>query len=160
MIRRVEAKDVKSITGIYNGYVEHGVASFETQPLTEEEMLSRIMSIVAEYPYVVFEEGNTVVGFAYAHQWKERAAYHNTWETTVYVAPAYFRRGIGELLMNRIISDCRKAGCHALIACITGGNLPSCRLHEKLGFRQVSFFKAVGEKLGRQLDVVDYELLL
>ena len=33
MIRRVELQDAKAITTIYNEYVEHSVATFETEPL-------------------------------------------------------------------------------------------------------------------------------
>ena len=36
MIRRVELQDAKAITTIYNEYVEHSVATFETEPLRED----------------------------------------------------------------------------------------------------------------------------
>lgn len=62
--------------------------------------------------------------------------------------------------MERLIEACREAGFGSLIACITYGNEASCRMHERLGFRRVSHFKAVGCKFGRTLDVVDYQLLL
>lgn len=38
MIRRVELQDAKAITTIYNEYVRHSVATFETEPLREEDM--------------------------------------------------------------------------------------------------------------------------
>ena len=62
--------------------------------------------------------------------------------------------------MQRLITDCRELGIHALIACITAENTRSCLFHEHLGFTRVSLFPEVGYKLGRRLDVVDYELLL
>ena len=40
MIRRVELQDAKAITTIYNEYVRHSVATFETEPLREEDMPS------------------------------------------------------------------------------------------------------------------------
>lgn len=160
MIRSVRNDDATAIAHIYNGYISHSVASFETRTLSPGEMALRIGQIAAQYPYLVFEQKGIVAGYAYAHPWKERAAYHITWETTVYVHPAHLHQGIGEQLMRHLVDDCRKAGCHALIACITGGNTASCRLHEKIGFRQVSLFREVGEKFGALLDVVDYELLL
>ena len=61
--------------------------------------------------------------------------------------------------MHHLIEACRKdSGVHVLIACITQGNEPSERLHESLGFTQVSRFHEVGQKFGQWLDVVDYEL--
>ena len=131
-------RDAKAIVDIYNEYVVNSVATFETEPLRVEEM----------------------VGYCYAHTWKEKAAYKYTLETTVYLSPRYKGKGIGRQLMERLIEECRVGGYHALIACITEGNEASYSLHEKLGFRKVSHFEKVGLKFGRWLDVVDYELII
>lgn len=160
MIRRVKLQDAKAITTIYNEYVEHSVATFDTEPLREEDMRSRIAEIAARFPYFVYEEDGRVTGYCYAHLWKERDAYKHTLETTVYMAPGYLGKGIGKMLMQRLIEECKREGYHALIACITEGNAASDSLHLGLGFKQVSHFEKVGLKFGRWLDVVDYELLL
>ena len=106
------------------------------------------------------EERGRVVGFCYAHPWKERAAYCNTLETTIYLDPSVHRQGVGTALMRQLIADCRAMGCRALIACITGENTSSIAFHSRLGFERVSLFRSVGYKMGRWLDVVDMELLL
>lgn len=160
MIRRVKLQDAKAITTIYNEYVEHSVSTFDTEPLREEDMRSRIAEIAARFPYFVYEEDGRVTGYCYAHLWKERDAYKHTLETTVYMAPGYLGKGIGKMLMQRLIEECKREGYHALIACITEGNAASDSLHLGLGFKQVSHFEKVGLKFGRWLDVVDYELLL
>ena len=51
MIRRVELQDAKAITTIYNEYVRHSVATFETEPLREEDMRNRIAGIAVRFPY-------------------------------------------------------------------------------------------------------------
>lgn len=160
MIRRVELQDSKTITTIYNEYVVHSVATFDTEPVREEDMRTRIAEISAHYPYFVYETDGKVVGYCYAHSWKQKAAYNYTLETTIYLAPEYVGKGIGKLLMQRLIEECRREGYHALIACITEANEVSSALHLGLGFKQVSHFKKVGLKFGRWLDVMDYELLL
>ena len=98
MIRDVKPQDATAITKIYNEYITNSIISFETEPLTEEDMLSRIVQISSKYPYFVYETDGIVVGYCYAHAWKERAAYRYTAETTVYLSPAYTGRGIGTLL--------------------------------------------------------------
>ncbi len=160
MIRNVYPSDAQSITQIYNEYILHSTISFETKALTCEEMKQRITDIAPTYPYYVYEENGEIAGYCYAHPWKERAAYQNTLETTIYISPAHARKGIGRLLMRTLIAECRNRGFHALIACITADNEPSRLLHAKLGFKQVSLFKEVGMKFGKWLDVVDYELIL
>lgn len=159
-IRQVRPDDAGQITELYNWYIVNGVESFETEPLPVSEMLSRIEHISASYPYYVAEVDGRVAGYCYAHLWKERAAYSNTLETTIYLNPEFKRHGAGTALMDRLIADCRRMGVKALIACITGENDASIAFHRRLGFEQVSLFKSVGYKHGRWLDVVDMELLL
>lgn len=159
MIRKVKPSDMAPITALYNGYILNGVESFETEPLTVEQMAGRVGDIAARFPCLVAEEDGRLAGFCYAHPWKERAAYSHTFETTIYLGPAFKRRGLGTALMRRLIAECRAAGCKALIACITGENTASRAFHASLGFTPVSFFKSVGYKHGRWLDVVDMELL-
>ncbi len=160
MIRPVTPHDSQAIAEIYNHYVLHTAISFEIAPLTAEQMQERICHISAHYPYWVYEEGGKILGYCYAHEWKERPAYCHTWETTVYLHKDCIGRGIGRQLMQRLIESCRAKGAHALIACITDNNEASKRFHLQLGFEQVSRFKQVGQKLGSWLDVADYELLL
>ena len=110
------------------------------------------------FPYFVYEEEGKVVGYCYAHLWKERAAYRHTLETTVYLAPdtrGRHRQRVDGRLIENVVGRYR-----ALIACVTEGNAVSDALHLRLGFKKVSHFKKVGLKFGRWLDVVDYELLL
>ena len=160
MIRFVTQRDVKRITEIYNDYIINTTISFEVKPLTEDEMRNRIESVLAHGPFLVWEEDGEIAGYCYAHPWKERAAYHNTLETTVYLAPQYFRRGIGTQLMRELINQCRVDNIKVLIACITANNEAIVKMHEALGFKQVSYFSQVGEKFGQWLDVIDMQLTL
>lgn len=160
MIRNVALTDAKAIVDIYNEYVLNTTITFDVDALGEDEMRARILEISSRFVFLVYEENGEILGYCYVHPWKEKAAYGLTLETTVYLSPAAKGRGIGQRLMNALIDECRKQGFHALIACITGGNEASCRLFEKLGFKQVSSFEKVGRKFDCWLDVVDYELLL
>ena len=158
MIRAVRVDDAQAIVEIYNEYVLNTTISFETEALTVEQMQRRIEDIASHCPYIVWEEDGEIAGYCYAHPWKERVAYHLTLETTVYLSPKYFRKGIGTKLMERLIEECRNAGYKVLIACITADNVASIEMHRALGFKQVSFFEQVGEKFGNMLDVVDMQL--
>ncbi len=161
MIRNLRpCDDAGAITEIYNHYILHSDATFETEPLSVGQMGERLAAFAPHYPCLVDCEGDELRGYCYAHLWKERAAYAHTWEATVYIAPAHVGKGIGQRLMERLIEECRQAGCHALVSCLTAGNQASEALHAKLGFARVSHFPQVGRKFDRWLDVVDYELML
>lgn len=159
-IRPVRPDDAEAIVTIYNRYIAETTISFETEQLSTEAMRQRIESIAAHCPYFVYERDGRILGYCYAHPWKERAAYARTLETTVYLSPTAFRQGIGTALMERLIAESRQRGVHVLVACITGDNNASIHLHERLGFRLASRFSEVGRKFGRWLDVVDMQLVL
>lgn len=74
MIRRVELSDAKAIADIYNEYVINSVATFETAPVSDNEMRERISEISAHFPYLVYEQDGMVAGYCYAHTWKEKSA--------------------------------------------------------------------------------------
>lgn len=140
MIRPVQPQDVKYITDIYNEYILNSTYTFETEPISEDEMRLRIAEIFPHFPFFVCETDHKVVGYCYAHPWKQRTAYRYTLETTVYLSARHRGKGLGKLLMQVLIEECRQHNYHTLIACITACNTASCSLHSKLGFTQVSHF--------------------
>jgi Sortase and related acyltransferases len=160
MIRNVKTEDAHNIAMIYNYYIENSTITFETTPVSTEEMSDRIESISEKYPYFVYEESNKVVGYCYVSSWKKKAAYDKTVESTIYIDKDFQGKGIGRELMKQLINALREKSFHAIIACITIPNPSSVKLHEELGFRQVSEFHEVGLKFGEWLDVGDWELIL
>lgn len=159
-IRPMNMTDAEAIAGIYSYYTEHTVITFDTEKYDRTAMQKKLAPIVEKYPAFVCLEGDNIVGYCYAHEWKEKPAYRHTAEVTIYLHPAHTRQGYGAHLMQHLIKACRAQGLHNLIACITWPNENSTEFHEKMGFRQVSHFKGVGFKFGRRLDVADYELTL
>lgn len=159
-IRPVSSGDAARIAEIYNYYILNTTVSFETEPLTENGMRCRIEDVACDYPYLVAEDSQgRLVGFCYAHPWKERAAYAGTWETTVYLHREACGIGIGRRMMVELMEACDRLGAHALVACITADNFRSIGFHGSLGFVEVSRFREVGRKFNHWLDVVDMQLL-
>ena len=70
MIRQVRTDDATAIASIYNGYVTGSNITFEEEPVTVEEMTSRIAGISAGFPYLIWVEDGAVKGYCYAHAWK------------------------------------------------------------------------------------------
>lgn len=160
-IRIGKKEDARAVSEIYNYYVQHTVCSFETEPVSVPEMERRMADVIeAGLPFYVGEEDGTVVGYCYLHPWKSKAAYDTTVETTVYLDPRCLGAGRGTALYERLLSGIDRRRIHALIACICLPNPQSVRLHERMGFRQVSHFKAVGRKFDTWQDVGDWQLLL
>lgn len=159
-IRKVNINDALNISDIYNYYITNTAITFETEPLTEEQMRMRITEISANFPYFVYEIKSSVVGYCYVNSWKSRCAYHNTLETTFYVHPDFVSKGIGRKLMQELIKALEKTSAHALIAGISLPNEASIKLHENAGFEKVAHFKQVGRKFDNWIDVGNWELII
>lgn len=154
--------DLQPITDIYNHYVKSSTATFETRPLTLNEMRLRIESLILSNPFLVAEVDGKVAGFAYIHPWKVLTGYSPTCELTIYVREGITGHGVGNELMHALEDEIRRnyPNVVSLIACITADNTGSCRFHENHGFERVSYFRRVGRKFGKELDVADYQKFL
>ena len=161
-IRPATEADVPHITRIYAHAVRHGTASFEYDPPDEAEMTRRMRALLdARYPYLVAESAGAVLGYAYAGPYRTRPAYRYTVENSVYVAPEAHRRGVGRVLLDRLIRESEARGYRLMIAVIgDSAQTPSIELHRAAGFRLVGTFEAVGYKFDRWLDSVLMQLPL
>lgn len=153
MIEECRAGDASEIAAIYNHYVATTAISFETAPVSVDEMARRIETTTATHPWLVWREGGTVLAYAYATRWRERAAYAGSVETTVYVAEAARGRGLGRKLYAALLERLEAGGWRMAIGGIALPNEASVALHEALGFEKVAHFPQVGEKFGGLIDV-------
>ena len=161
-VRAANQSDLNAITDIYGHHVLTGTGSFETDPPSVEEMGRRMHDVVGRgLPYFVAEEGDTVVGFAYAALYRTRVAYRFTLEDSVYIHHAHMGKGIGATLLEELIRACKEWGCRQLVAVIGDSeNKASVRVHEKLGFQHSGVLRGVGYKFDRWIDTVFMQLPL
>lgn len=156
IVRDALIDDVPAIASIYRHHVQHGLASFETEPPGEEEMALRFATLNdGGYPYLVAEIEGRVAGYAYAGPYRARPAYGNTVENSVYVDPATTGQGVGRALLERLVEAATERGFRQMIAVIgDSGNIASIALHRRCGFSDAGLLRSVGFKHGRWLDSV------
>ena len=155
-IRAATAADIPAVTGIYAHAVRHGTASFELEPPDESDMAQRMRALTeGGYPYLVAESAGAVLGYAYAGPYRARPAYRYAVENSVYVAPEAHRRGVGRMLLDRLIRESEARGYRLMIAVIgDSAQTPSIELHRAAGFTLVGALEGVGYKFDRWLDTV------
>lgn len=158
-IRPVELSDADAIAEIYNYYILNSHCTFEISPIDSDEMRSRIADLLEhDFPFLVGAVGNDVVGYAYARQFRPRAAYRHSAEVSVYIKNGNEGQGISTLLYTRLFEEIAKLDFHAVIAGIALPNDASILLHEKFGFEKVAHFREVGFKFGKWIDVGYWQL--
>jgi L-amino acid N-acyltransferase YncA len=153
-LRPATLADVPAITRIYAHAVKTGTASFELEPPDEVEMTRRMQALLdGKFPYLVAELDGAVTGYAYASLYRTRPAYRFTVENSVYVAHDMHRRGIGKVLLLKLIERCAALGFRQMIAVIGDSDqAASIGVHKACGFEDAGNLKSIGWKFGRWLD--------
>jgi phosphinothricin acetyltransferase len=156
LIRAANDDDIDAIQAIYSHHVTHGLGTFETEPPGASEMRRRHGQITADgFPYLIAADAERVLGYAYANHFRTRAAYRNTVEDSIYIAPDALGRGLGKALLQALIDRCTAQGLRQMLAVIgDSGNAASIRLHRSCGFEHIGVMNAVGRKFDRWVDVV------
>lgn len=155
VIRPAREGDAQAICAIYDYHVAHGTASFDSAGPSAAEWAVKIADVTAQgWPFFVAEQGGVVAGYAYATQFRPRAAYARTCENSIYIADSARGQGIGTRLLEALIDAARACGFEQMIAVIGGGEPASVALHGKCGFVHAGRMRNVGFKFGRRLDTV------
>lgn len=153
--RAVCGEDATAIAAIYAHHVLHGTGTFDTVPVAVDDWRARIADITARgWPFLVAHAGGQVVGYAYAAQFRDRAAYRTACEDSIYIAEEARGQGVGAVLLSALIAAAPAAGFREMVAVIGGPEPASVALHARLGFTEAGRLRNVGVKFGRALDVV------
>jgi len=139
-----------SVKAIYEAGLATGNASFQASaPSWEEWDTSHL-----QHSRLVANNNNQVVAWAALSPVSGRCVYAGVAEVSVYVAPLSRGLGIGEDLLQALIEESEKNGIWTLQAGIFPENIPSIRIHEKTGFRQVGFREKIGQMNGIWRDTI------
>ena len=152
-LRVAEPSDAEAIAAIYNHEVENETSTFDLVPRTVDEQRDWLAARSGAFSVIVAHDAEIgVVGFAALGTYRDRAGYRTTVENSIYVRRDQHRRGIGRLLLARLLDVARDSGFHTVIARIEATSTASLALHESLGFTRVGVEREIGRKLGRWLD--------
>ncbi len=149
--------DAAAIARIYSQGIEDRVATFETDPRTEADV---VPWFEGRHPLVVVEDAGRVLGFAATFPSNHRCCYAGNAEFSVYVEREARGRGIGRVAMNALIEASRAAGFTKLLSRVFVENAQSRKLLRTVGFREVGVYERHAKLDGVWRDVVSVEMLL
>lgn len=149
-IRPLGPDDWPAIKEIYELGIATGLATFEDDvPGWEDWNGSRL-----PFGRLVATVDQQVVAWAVLSPVSKRAAYAGVAEITLYVHPAFKRRGIGQSLLETCVANSEQNGIWTLNAVIFSENTGSIRLFEKAGFRKVGYRERIARKNGIWKDTI------
>lgn len=160
MIRAAKDTDIEALTNIYNDAIINTTATFDLEPKTVEERQVWFDAHTGRHPLIVAEVKDLVVGYASLSTYREKEAYIETVELSIYVHGDYRLQGIGKALMKSILEMAKELPIHTVVSVITGGNMASDRLHKEFGFSYCGCVREAGRKFGKYLNIDTYQLMM
>lgn len=155
-VREATPDDVPAIQAVYAHHVLHGLATFEEEPPSTEEMRRRFEDVRSRgLPWLAADFGGVLIGYGYCAPYRTRSAYRFTLEDSIYVRHGSEGRGVGSAILKELIARCEALGYRQLVAVIgDSAHAPSINLHASFGFVRVGTLRSCGFKFGRWVDTV------
>lgn len=149
-LRDATERDLPAIIGIYNESVPTGRATADTRPISVEDRVEWFRAFdPAKRPIWVAEEEGRVVGCIYLTSfYGGRPAYQKTAEVSFYIASAHQRKGIGTMMVTKMIDACPSLGVTTLLAMHFDHNEATKALNRKFGFETVGHLPEIAEVFG------------
>ncbi len=126
---------------IYESGIATGIATFETTAPSWEKWNDGHLA----FARLVAVDNNEVVGWAALSPVSSRCVYGGVAEVSVYVADKHKGKGIGKLLLQKLIKESESNRIWTLQAGIFTDNAASVKLHEKVGFRVIGHREKIGK---------------
>ncbi len=159
-------KHLPQILEIYNHYVHHTVITFDTETQPLSWITEKLDSVLEQehLPFLVAVQpgsANTVVGYAYATQFRLRRAYAGSVEMTIYLRPSYKRKGLGRLMLDQLMERLRaipktaervNGACEVLAISAIDPEDDVRDFYLKAGFVEAGCLRKVGWKFGKWWD--------
>src|SRR6185437_9341599 len=140
-----------AVKAIYEEGIATGHATFATQAPAWADW---DRGHLAHSRLVVLDDDGVVAGFAALSPVSGRAVYAGVAEVSVYVQASSRGLHMGLRLLGALVEESERKGVWTLQASIFPENVPSLRIHEHCGFRQVGTRERIGAGGGVWRDTV------
>lgn len=160
-IRAYKTEDTQAILDIVNHSILHSTALYDYTIRTyDQQRIILEEKINKKFPVIVAEIAGQVIGFGMYSEFRFREAYQFTVEHSVYLDEKFQGKGIGKLLLARLIELAKTQKMHTMVGVIDSENQDSIAFHKKFGFKTVGVLNESGYKFDRWLNSVLVQLIL
>lgn len=152
---KLETKHKTAMMEIHNYYTEIGTAAFPEFPMPEQ-FFEMLIQRIEDYPSyaVINEETLEMAGFCMLSEYHPFSTFKKTAVITYFISEKFTGTGIGSQCLEKLESDAVNMGIKQIIADVSSENQGSIKFHARHGFEMCGTLKGVGNKLGRDFDIV------
>lgn len=150
-IREMQPKDAERILKIFEEGIAGGNATFDKKAPTWEGWDQKFFKVCR---WVLEDENHLVQGWAAIQPVSPRECFRGVAEVSIYFSNEAQGKGLGKVLLHKLILDSEENGFWMLQSGIFPENIASIRLHEILGFRKVGYREKIAEMKGKWRDIV------
>ncbi|MXS72783.1 GNAT family N-acetyltransferase [Flavobacteriaceae bacterium W22] len=153
-IREMLPQDESRVLEIFQQGIDSRIATFDTELPSAEEWNT---SFFSECRWVLENDSSLIIGWCALKPVSKRACFKGVAEVSIYFDQQYLGKGLGTLLLKKLIADSEHHGFWTLQSNIFPENEVSIKFHQKNGFRMVGTRKKVGMLHGVWKDLVMLE---
>ncbi|WP_051190456.1 GNAT family N-acetyltransferase [Kaistella palustris] len=153
-IRPMLSSDIKRVIEIFEEGIAGGNATFDPRAPSADEWEQKY---VKSCRWVLEDETDEIVGWAALQPVSNRECFRGVAEVSIYLTADVQGKGLGAMLLKKLITDSEEQNFWTLQAGIFPENQASISVHKKLGFRLVGNREKIGQMNGRWRDIAFLE---
>ena len=143
-IKKFTKRNFEAFCEIYQQGIDTGIATFQTSLPSWNTWHKAHISFCR---LGVFEH-DKLIGWCALSQVSKRVVYKGVAEVSIYVHSDYRNKGVGKMLLQKLIIESEKNGIWTLQSGIFPENKSSIQLHLNYGFKIVGIREKIGQKDG------------
>ena len=144
-IQAMQPEHWEAIKDIYEKGIATGHATFQTSAPSSWNLWDK--GHLPHSRFVAITQ-NKIVGWIALSPTSSRECYKGVCELSIYVDPEFGGKGIGNLLMQTLISSSEENGVWSLYSSTFPENKASIALQKKFGFREIGFRERIAQQNG------------
>jgi phosphinothricin acetyltransferase len=162
LFREANPDDLSFVLDLYNYYILNTTAIFDYEKITIGELQARLSYANKRYrTFMVCDTTDkNIIGFCFLTQFRKKTAYDRTAEMGIYLAPENTGKKIGKSIIKFLEGYAKENQIEVIIATISGENIASVKLFEKMGYARCAHYRKIAIKFNRHLDLMNYEKIL
>lgn len=150
-IRVLKDSDLNEVSSIFSYYIENNFAAYPESEVDSNFFLNIKQTANCFY---VLELGTTIVGFAFLRNFLPYDNFKHTGVLTYFIDYKYTDKGLGTLLLNKLIEYAKENEISILLVNLSSLNQQSLNFHIKHGFYECGRFKNIARKFNKEFDII------